>query len=209
MSDWYFDDDPDKDEIPPVSSNNLGDNSMLKSSDLDDTSLVINVWNGSRDSLVEVQFDGGTPVQAVRTQQGEGEGALETLDPFALRRQLSVLRFAMKSTEADENQIWNGALGDRSDGFELWNASVFQAGSQNLLQDWMWTDQSNHIWTVEMPDLAEGVHQVTVHTTDVHGHSYRETMLFEVRTPNDSDDPKDNDPTDEKYDRQVPAEVEL
>jgi len=44
-------------------------------------------------------------VEAVRTQTGTGEPVLETPDPFALRRQLSVARAALKSTEADENQI--------------------------------------------------------------------------------------------------------
>lgn len=208
ISDWYFDNSDRKSPIPPVSANNLGDNSMLAPRDLRrGTYLVINVWNGSRDSKVEVQFDDQAPVMATRTQRGEGEGQLETLDPHALRRQLSVLRYAMKSTESDMNQIWNGTLGDRSDGFELWNASMFKADSQKPVDNWMWTDQSNHIWTVPVPrNLADGVHRVEVQTTDVHGHTYKESMLFEVRSPHTSTDPRDNDPTDEKYDRQFPSE---
>ena len=183
LSTWYFDGKPGG--IPPVNVNNLGDNKMLTPADLAETNLVINVWNGSRDSEVMVQFDDAEPVTAVRTQMGEGEGMLETLDPYALRRQLNVLRFALKSTESDENQLWNGTLSDRSDGFELWNAAMFKADSQSVSDSWMWTDQSNHIWTVPLPsDLAEGVHQVKVNTVDVHGHAYSESLLFEVRTPN-------------------------
>jgi hypothetical protein len=208
LSDWYFEDADTKNPIPPVNTNNRGDNKMLTPAELAETNLVINVWNGSRDSEVWVAFNDMDPVMAVRTQMGEGEGILETLDPHALSRQLNVLRFALKSTESDENELWNGTLGDRSDGFELFNASMFKADSQGLLDDWMWTDQSNHIWTVPVPaDLADGVHQVKVYTKDVHGHEYKESMLFEVRTPNSLTDPMDNDPTDEKYDRRLPSEL--
>lgn len=208
LSNWHFDTSETKSEIPPVSSNNLGDNKMLRPSDLAETNLIINVWNGSRDSEVWVQFDNLDPVLAERTQKGEGEGMLETLDPFALRRQLSVLRYALKSTETDENEVWNAELGDRSDGFELFNASMFMAGSQQPLPDWTWTDQSSHIWTTPVPEeLADGIHRVVVYTMDIHEHKYKESMLFEVRTPNESLAPLDNDPTDEKYDRQVPKEL--
>jgi hypothetical protein len=166
------------------------------------------MWNGSRDSQVWVQFDERDELMAERTQMGEGEGVLESLDPYALRRQLNVLRFALKSTERDENQLWNGTLGDRSDGFELWNASLYKADSQSLLDEWLWTDQSNHIWNIPVPaDLEEGIHQVKVRTVDVHGQEARESLLFEVRTPNTLTDPIDNDPTDEKYDRQLPSEL--
>ncbi|WP_125932036.1 calcineurin-like phosphoesterase C-terminal domain-containing protein [Thiosocius teredinicola] len=202
---WY---EAGAEGVPPVNTNNLGDNKMLPPTDLADTNLVINVWNGSRDSKVWVKFDDRKAVEAERTQRGEGEGVEESLDPFALRRQLNVLRYALKSTESDENQLWNGDLGDRSDGFELFSASMFKADSQRPSESWMWTVQSNHVWNVPVPaDLEEGIHRVEVHTTDVHGNSYKESMLFEVRTPNELPDPADNDPTDEKYDRRVPSEL--
>ncbi|MEN8167600.1 MAG: hypothetical protein ABFR65_09020 [Pseudomonadota bacterium] len=68
--------------------------------------------------------------------------------------------------------------------------------------------ERNHIWTVPVPsDLAEGVCRVKVDTVDVHGYAYSESLLFEVRTPNESIDPIDNDPTDEKYDRRLPSEL--
>lgn len=210
LSDWAIDKNKDKSKIPPVSANNLGDNKMLRLDELTETNLVINLWNGSRDSKVMVQFDDQDPVAALRTQKGEGEGILKTLDPFALRRQLSVLRYALKSTETDENEIWNGDLGDRSDGFELFNAAALKADSQTVMPDWTWTDQSNHIWTTSIPaDLAEGVHRVMVQTTDVHGKNHKESMLFEVHLPNSLTDPRDNDPTDEKYDRQILIDREL
>jgi len=81
---------------------------------------------------------------------------------------------------------------------------MFRADNQIPLEDWMWTMQSNHVWTVPVPtDLAEGVRRVRVYTRDVHGQEYADSMLFEIRDPNESEDPKDNDPTDEKYDRQL------
>ena len=193
---------------PPVNVNNLGDNKMLTPDDLYETNLIINVWNGSRDSKVWVKFDDHPPMLAERTQKGDGEGMLETLDPYALRRQLNVLRYALKSTELDENEVWNGDLGDRSDGFELFQAAMFRGDTQQPVDSWMWADQSMHVWTVPVPtDLEDGIHRVKVRTRDVHGKRYRETMLFEVRSPNSSTDPMDNDPTDEKYNRQVPAEL--
>lgn len=210
LSDWTIDKNKEKSEIPPVSVNNLGDNNMLRPDDLAETKLVINLWNGSRDSEVMVSFDNKDPIAAERTQRGEGEGQLETLDPFALRRQLSVLRYALKSTETDENEIWNGELGDRSDGFELFNATVFKADSQAVMPSWTWADQSNHIWTIPVPsDLTEGVHRALVQTTDVHGKKHKGSLLFEVRTPNSLTDPRDNDPTDEKYDRLIVIDREL
>lgn len=202
---WY---DAGAEGIPPVNVNNLGDAKMLEPADLVATNLVVNVWNGSRDSKVWVKFDDRKAVEAERTQRGEGEGVEETLDPFALRRQLNVLRYALKSTESDQNQIWNGDLGDRSDGFELFSASMFKGNSQMPSEPWMWTVQSNHVWTVPVPDdLDEGIHRVEVYTTDVHGKSYKDSTLFEVRAPNELVDPIDNDPTDEKYDRRVPSEL--
>lgn len=202
---WY---EAGAEGVPPVSANNLGDNSMLTPESLAGTNLVINVWNGSRDSKVWVSFNDAEPVMAERTQRGEGEGMEETLDPYALRRQLSVLRYAMKSTEADENQLWNGDLGDRSDGFELFQASMFKGDSQRPLDNWMWTDQSNHVWTMPLPEgLGDGIHRAVVTTEDVHGKVSTESILFEVRTPNTLTDPIENDPTDEKYNRQVPTEL--
>ena len=40
---------------------------------------------------------------------------------------------------------------------------------------------SSHIWTAPLPDdLAPGVHQVRVETTDQYGQTFRATRVFEV-----------------------------
>lgn len=55
------------------------------------TWLTANFWMGSTGSTVKVQIDGGQPVEAVRTQQMQGEGQLvgaEWSDPVAVQEQL-------------------------------------------------------------------------------------------------------------------------
>lgn len=55
------------------------------------TWLTTNFWMGSTGSAVEVQIDGGPAVEAVRTQQMQGEGQLvgaEYSDPVAVQEQL-------------------------------------------------------------------------------------------------------------------------
>jgi hypothetical protein len=55
------------------------------------TWLTTNFWMGSTGSTVKVQIDGGQPVEAVRTQQMQGEGQLvgaEWSDPVAVQEQL-------------------------------------------------------------------------------------------------------------------------
>ncbi|MCE3293587.1 MAG: phosphoesterase [Arthrobacter sp.] len=55
------------------------------------TWLTTNFWMGSTGSTVKVQIDGGQPVEAVRTQQMQGEGQLvgaEWSDPIAVQEQL-------------------------------------------------------------------------------------------------------------------------
>jgi hypothetical protein len=52
--------------------------------------LVANVWNGSRESSVYVEFDDAAPLQMQRVQSSTGEGILSQLDPHAIRRQIAV-----------------------------------------------------------------------------------------------------------------------
>ena len=55
------------------------------------TWLTTNFWMGSTGSTVKVQIDGGETVEAVRTQQMQGEGQLvgaEWSDPVAVQEQL-------------------------------------------------------------------------------------------------------------------------
>jgi hypothetical protein len=52
--------------------------------------LVANVWNGSRESSVYVEFDSAAPLQMLRVQSSTGEGILSQLDPHAIRRQIAI-----------------------------------------------------------------------------------------------------------------------
>jgi hypothetical protein len=104
------------------------------------TWLTTNFWMGSTGSTVQVTLDGGDTVEAVRTQQMQGEGQLvgaEWSDPAAVQEQL----------------VHGGSLADRS----------------------------MHLWRLELPaDLAAGTHTAEVTATDVHGHTFTETLTFEV-----------------------------
>jgi hypothetical protein len=73
------------------------------------TWLTTNFWMGSTGSTVDVAIDGGEPVEAVRTQQMQGEGQLvgaEWSDPAAVQEQL----------------VHGGSLADRS--MHLWRLEL-------------------------------------------------------------------------------------
>jgi hypothetical protein len=157
-------------QTTPVGINDLPDPSIVTASDLaGDTYLVANVWNGSRDSAVYVEFDGdGNMHQLERVQSGTGEGFVEFLDPFALERQLYVLRYAIRSTSGDP----------RAQGFELFRGSRFVADPQPTSTGL--TTRSNHTWRVLLPDLGNGSHSAKVSTVDVHGQVFEEVLAFEI-----------------------------
>lgn len=157
-------------QTTPVGINDLPDPSIVTASDLaGDTYLVANVWNGSRDSTVYVEFDGdGEMRQLERVQAGKGEGFVEFLDPFALERQLSVLRYAVRSTSGDP----------RAQGFELFRGSRFVADPSPTSTGL--TTHSNHTWRVLLPALGNGSHTAKVSTVDVHGQVFEEVLAFEV-----------------------------
>lgn len=157
-------------ELAPVGINDLPDPSIITAADLaGGTQLVANVWNGSRDSFVYVELDGnGTTLQMERVQSGTGEGFVEFLDPFALERQMYVLRYAIRSDSGDP----------RAQGFELFRGSrqegFPQPGSTGL------TTRSNHLWRIALPELDAGSHTARVQTVDVHGQVFEDVIAFEV-----------------------------
>ena len=150
---WVNSDPATRPESPPVNLNNLPDQGILWGDELSEVKLIANVWNGSDDSEVLCQFDDLEPVEAVRST--------ETLDPYALRNQASVLRYAI--------------------GFELFNGATFGPADPQPLDAWLHTLASTHVWTCEIPaDLDPGVHNVIVKTQDRHGQTYEEAKTFEV-----------------------------
>ncbi|TVZ39685.1 calcineurin-like phosphoesterase family protein [Alteromonadaceae bacterium 2753L.S.0a.02] len=172
MRDWAETPAAARSEVPPVNINDLPDTSILTSEDLaGGTQLMINVWNGSRDSRVWVQIDDQAPLMATRTQQGEGEAAQTTLDPFALKKQMYVFRYAAKSESGNE----------RTQGFEMFNGARLGTADPQPLEGWIWTRASNHIWAIDIPaDIEDGVHTARIITRDVYGKVYKSSITFEV-----------------------------
>lgn len=166
--------DPPKDVIPPVSVNDLGDMNMLTTEDLFEGSWVaVNVWNGSKDSVVEVSINGGEPIVAERTQAGEGEAPLtgpEYADPLALSRQASQGRVTVKSFAEDSES-----------GFQTWQGTEWTSTSAQPFQSWMLSNRSIHLWRADLPkELPTGVHLLEVITTDRYGRTFSETIASEV-----------------------------
>ena len=162
--------------IPPLTINDLDDTKLFTPAELaEGVHLAANVWNGSRHTEVEVRINGGDPVALTRTQDGDGEDirqGAEYADPFALMRQLSVARYAFRSTDGEP----------RAQGFELWQGARFGPGAPQAMQTWMLADQSMHLWTWQLPgDLPVGAHVAEVTATDRHGRSFTDHIAFEVR----------------------------
>ena len=162
-------------DVPPFNINDLPDTKILTLDGIGETYLSANVWNGSIESDVYASFNGGFPVKMERTQAGAGENILETLDPFALKRQMMVARHAFATTNEERNN-----------GFELFQASQ-QCGAEapctpRPLSNFFRTDQSSHVWQVKVPaDLEVGIHTVKVTTTEWDGSTFEESLTFEVR----------------------------
>ncbi len=162
------------DITPPVTINDLGDRDMLTLDDLDvGTWVVINLWNGTRDSKVTVSIDGGEAITAERTQKGEGEHAhkgIEYTDPWALAKQSTNGRIAFKSTEN----------GEETDGFQTWRGFQW-SGPPGPFPNGLLTQMSSHIWRAPLPKtLPVGAHRLEVLATDRHGRTFREVLNFEV-----------------------------
>lgn len=172
MKEWATTPEDARTETPPVNLADLPDTGIMTLSDLKQgTQLVVNVWNGSRDSEVWVTFGNRSPIKAYRTQEGTGEDKVTILDPFALKKQMYVFRYAQASESGNP----------RTQGFELFRGSQFGTADPQPLSIGRWTENSSHIWTVELPqDLAEGAHNVKVTTKDVYGNTYTSNKTFEV-----------------------------
>ncbi|NJC23957.1 hypothetical protein BJ994_003033 [Arthrobacter pigmenti] len=174
LMDWRADTPySDTDAVPPVALGDLGDPGMVTPPDLaDGTWLTANIWNGTKESSVSVSIDGGAPVSATHTQPATGEGQLsgaEYADPYAAIRQLQVARFAFESTSGNPE----------AQGFSLYAGSQYGPSAprpgNNIAQT------MSHMWRFELPgDLEVGVHTADITTTDRHGRTFTETLVFEV-----------------------------
>ena len=172
---WLRTPSASRNPTPPVNINDLPDTKTVLSSEVASTQLVANIWNGSRDSIVYVQFDGGAPIVMNRVQAGTGENIIqgeEALDPYALSRQMMVARYAYRSTSGAE----------RNQGFELFQGASFGSPSDpQPLSEFFLADQSQHVWKIKLPTgLTPGIHTAKVGTIDKDGKSFIEVITFEV-----------------------------
>lgn len=162
------------DVLPPVTVNDLFDPNMVTRADLQrGTWVAVNVWNGSRDSQVSITINGGEPMIATRTQEGEGEAkksGSDYADPLTLAKQSTNGRMAFKSARNKE----------ATDGFSIWRGDKWQ-GIPGPFRTWMLSVNSQHLWRVDLPaDLPAGVHRLTAQTTDRYGRTFDHTIAFEV-----------------------------
>ena len=162
------------DITPPVIRADLRDPYMLTSGDLaGGTWVAVNVWNGSKSSEVMVQLNGGAPMMGALTQPGEGEAkrrGVDFADPLALLKQSTQGSYAMRSAQG----------GDDTASFRTWQA-VEWVGKPGPMQGWMLTNNSNHLWRVDLPsELPVGTHLLTVTTKDRHGREFTANYPFEV-----------------------------
>jgi hypothetical protein len=170
---WRSEPWQERDPVPPVSISDLPDTHILTRQDLvEGTFVTANVWNGAAETIVEARINDGPQFTLTRTQEGNGEapriGAMFA-DPFAVQRQASIGRYAIESRSGV----------DRNRGFEAFRGSRFQGVPQ---PQGALADRNSHLWTARLPaDLAEGVHRLTLTSTDRHGRRYSDTIVFEVR----------------------------
>jgi hypothetical protein len=161
LSDWL---QAGADGIPPVNINDLEDIKIIPVDELYDSKITANVWNGSSASKVSVKIDDRDEMEMVRSEN--------TLDSFALVKQMYVYRFAAESTSGNP----------RTQGFELWRGATHGPSSPRPSDEWMHTDNSKHLWEVALPtDLENGVHTAKVSAEDKYGRTYHETLVFEIR----------------------------
>ncbi|MEL7470031.1 MAG: calcineurin-like phosphoesterase family protein [Pseudomonadota bacterium] len=166
QSDWS--------QTPPVNLRDLGDMNMISKDDLQDgTWVAVNVWNGSAKSTVSISINGGEAREGVRTQTGTGEAknkGIEFADPLALAKQAEVGRVAVGSVDG----------GSDTEGFTTWQGYEWK-GKPGPFQRWMLTDNSHHLWRIDLPtDLPTGTHRMEVSTTDRHDRTFTKVMAFEV-----------------------------
>lgn len=173
LNTWRNENWRERDAVPPVSVNDLPDTRILTRQDLaEGTYLTANVWNGAAETVVEARINDGAAFALTRTQEGAGEevriGAMYA-DPFAVKRQATVGRYAVQSRSGEA----------RNRGFEAFRGRAFQGPPQPQSS---LADRNMHLWTARLPaDLPGGVHVLTVTSIDRHGRTYTDQIVFEVR----------------------------
>jgi len=162
-----------RDALPPVTVNDLPDTRVVTPDELrEGVWVAANVWLGSAETQVEARLGDGPPFVLTRTQEGAGEpvrfGA-EYADPFALKRQATIGRFA-----------WSSRSGDlRNQGYEAYRGQPFRGSPQPQTNI---SDRNMHLWTARLPeDLPLGIHRLRLQSTNRHGSVLVDQIVIEVR----------------------------
>ena len=164
------------DAVPPLTVNDLPDRALFTPDELArGVFLTANVWAGNRRTAVTASIDGGPKLAMTRTQAGDGEArrvGAAYADPFAIPRQLTIGRYAWRSTAGDP----------RAQGFELWQGVGYGPVPPQGMSAGHLAAGSPHLWRLRLPDeLPLGSHVATVRASDRHGRTAVERVVFEVR----------------------------
>ena len=167
----------DRDPVPPVTINDLADTHVFTPEDLrEGVYATVNFWQGSASSRVEAAINGGPKFLLTRTQQGRGEAAntgVDYVDPFAAQRHATIGRWAYQSRSG--GNLEQGHV--RGKGNVAGRVRPPQAYGSKL------PDRNHHLWRARLAeDLTEGVHVLTVTTTDRNGQVWEDSTIFEVRS---------------------------
>ncbi|MFT4090293.1 MAG: calcineurin-like phosphoesterase C-terminal domain-containing protein [Asticcacaulis sp.] len=174
LDSWRTEDKKTRDPVPPVSVNDLEDTRLFTPEALaEGVWITVNFWHGSASAKVAGTLNEGTSFTLDRVQQGAGEARLEGaeyVDPFAIKRQATVGRYAFQSRSGIE----------RNQGWEAGRGTALSGAPQPLAG---WADRSMHLWRYRLPaDLSEGVHVLKVTSVDRNGQTWTDHVVFEVRT---------------------------
>jgi hypothetical protein len=170
---WVRSPASERSAVPPRSIHDLPDTRILTPAEVaEGVWLMANVWLGSSETRVEATLSDGRTLPMERTQSGQGETArvgAEWSDPFATSRQLTVARHAIISESGDE----------KAQGFEVFRGR--QSGPAAPQPQSSIADRNMHLWRVKLPELAPGVHRITVTSTDRNGLQFTDVLTVEIR----------------------------
>ena len=174
LDDWMGQPEDQRDPVPPVSVNDLGDSRLVTPEDLaQGVYLTANVWMGSASTVVRARVGQGEWFTLARTQQGQGEaphtGAM-FVDPFAMRHQASDARRAIVSRSGEP----------RTQGYESFRGRTNDGPPRP--QGRSLSDRNVHLWTAPLPEgLGHGVHVIEVESLDRNGQRFLDHLVIEVK----------------------------
>lgn len=175
LDEWMGQPARERDPVPPVTTNDLPDTHVFTPDELQEgVWATVNFWQGSASSRVQASIDGGEPLALVRTQESKGEApyrGVDYIDPFSAQRVSTVGRFAYQSRSGDK--LAQGNLRGKGNT----RGEVKPPQPYAVTSNW-----NHHLWRMRIPEtVSEGVHTLTVVSTDHLGQQWKDTIVFEVR----------------------------